>query len=130
MLSQVEIDKIRSVVSTKKGVAYAILFGSALKRLLTHSDIDLLVGGDLSTDEKVDLSMELTVQLGRKIDILCTGEARCEVVLRALSSGVPIVVCDKERIKEDYFKNFRLCDQGNPLKKIRFERLKRVYGNG
>ena len=130
MISEAEIKKIRSVVSKRRGVAYTILFGSALKHFLTHSDIDLMIGGDLSTVEKVDLSMELTVVLGRQIDIISLEDARCEVVLRAFASGIPILVRDKGRMKEDYLKNYHLSDQRNPLKRIRLERLKRVYGNG
>ena len=130
MLSDVEIEKIRSVVSSKRGVVYAILFGSALKRLLAHSDIDLMVEGELSPIEKADLLMELAIELRRPIDILCPKEAACDVVLRAFSSGIPILVRDRERLKEDYLKNYRLSDQGDPLKRIRLERLKRIYGNG
>jgi predicted nucleotidyltransferase len=130
MLSEVEIEKIRSAVSGRRGVAYAILFGSALKRLLPHSDIDLMVGGELSPAERADLLMELAVQLGRQIDLVSAKEALCDVVLRAFSSGIPILVRDTERLKEDYLKNYRLSDQGDSLKRIRLERLKRVYGNG
>jgi predicted nucleotidyltransferase len=130
MLSETEIEKIRSAVSGRRGVAYAILFGSALKRLLSHSDIDLMVGGELSPVEKADLLMELAIKLGRPIDILSPKEAACDVVLRAFSSGIPILVRDTERLKEDYLKNYRLSDQGDSLKRIRLERLKRVYGNG
>jgi hypothetical protein len=73
--------------------------------------------------------MALTLELHRPIDIVLTKEARCEVVLRAFSSGIPLVVRDKGKVKEDYFNHYRLCDQGDPLKRIRLERLKRVYGN-
>jgi predicted nucleotidyltransferase len=130
MLSEAEIEKIRSAVSGRKGIAYAILFGSALKRLLPHSDIDLMIGGELSPVEKADLLMELAIKLGRPIDILSSKESACDVVLRAFSSGIPILVRDTERLKEDYLKNYRLSDQGGSLKRIRLERLKRVYGNG
>jgi predicted nucleotidyltransferase len=130
MISEAEIEKIRSVVSSRREVAYVILFGSGLKRLLTHSDIDLMVGGELSPVEKADLLMELTVQLRRQIDLISVKEALCDVVLRAFSSGVPILVRDRERLKEDYFKNYCLYDQRDPLRRIRLERLKRVYGNG
>jgi predicted nucleotidyltransferase len=130
MLSEIEVEKIRSVVSSRRGVAYAILFGSALKRLLAHSDIDLMVGGELSSAEKADLLMELAVELRRSIDIISPKEAQCDVVLRAFSSGIPILVRDRERIKEDYLKNYCLHDQRDPLRRIRLERLKRVYGNG
>jgi predicted nucleotidyltransferase len=130
MLSEPEIETIRSVCSRKKEVAYAILFGSAVKRLLAHSDIDLMVGGELSPAVKADLLMELTVQLRRQVDLIYSQDALCEVVLGAFSSGIVILVRDRERLKEDYLKNYRLCDQNDSLRRIRLERLKRVYGNG
>ena len=99
MLSEDEIEKIKSLVSSRRGVAYAILFGSSLKRLLTNSDIDLMVGGELSPGEKADLLMELTVQLGRQIDLISAKEALCDLVLHAFSSGILILVRDRERLK-------------------------------
>jgi predicted nucleotidyltransferase len=130
MLSETEIEKIRSVLSKRSELVYAILFGSAMKRLHAGSDIDLLVGGDLSSNNKADLLMELTIQLGRQVDLVSAKEAQCDVILRAFSTGVPILVHDRERLKSDYLKNYRLCDQRQALKRIRLERLKRVYGNG
>jgi len=130
MLSETEIEKIRTVLSKKSELVYAILFGSAMKRFHAGSDIDLLVGGDLSANHKADLVMELTIQLGRQIDLVSAKEAQCDLVLRAFSTGVPILVRDRERLKEDYLKNYHLCDQRESLKRIRLERLKRVYGNG
>jgi predicted nucleotidyltransferase len=130
MLTENEIEKIKSVVSNRTGITYAILFGSALKHLLVHSDIDLLIGGDLDSSQKTDLSAALALKLRRPIDIVLTKDARCELILRAFSSGIPILVRDRERVKEDYLKHYRLCDQRDPLLRIRLERLKRVYGNG
>jgi len=130
MLSEVDIEKIKSVVSQRKEISYAILFGSALERLLAHSDIDLLIGGNLDRKIRSDLSMALALQIHRPIDIVLTKEARCDVVLKAFSSGAPLVVHDKGKMKEDYFEHYRLCDQARSLRKIRLERLKRVYGNG
>jgi predicted nucleotidyltransferase len=130
MLSEAEIDKIKSVVSGKEEIAYAILFGSALKHPLSHSDIDLLIGGDLGPRQKTDLSMSLALELHRAIDIVITKEARCDVVLRAFSSGILLTARDKRRVKEDYFNHYRLCDQEHLLKRVKLERLKRVYGNG
>ena len=129
MLSDIEIQKIKSVISQKEEISYALLFGSARKRLLAHSDIDLLIGGDLNKNLKDDLSMELTLELKRPVDIVLSKEARCEVVLKAFASGLPVLIRDKEKVKEDYFERYRLCDQSHPLRKIRLERLKRVYGN-
>ncbi len=130
VLAEAEIDKIKSVIYNKSEIAYVYLFGSARHRLLSHSDIDLMIGGELSPDERADLSMRLSLELGRQIDLVFSGEARSEVLLRALSSGIPILVRDRERVKDDYFKNFHLNDQATPLKRIRLERLKKVYRNG
>ncbi|MGQ9776872.1 MAG: nucleotidyltransferase domain-containing protein [Thermodesulfobacteriota bacterium] len=130
MLPEIEIEKIRSLFSKRRGIAYVFLFGSALRRLLPHSDIDFLVGGELNQTEKDDLLMELTIELKRPVDILFIQEAPCEVVLRAFSTGIPILLSERGRVKEDYLKNYRLYDQKVPLKRIRIERLKRVYGCG
>ncbi len=130
MLSEIDIEKIKSVVSQRKEISYAILFGSAVERLLAHSDIDLLIGGSLDQKMKSDLSMAMALQIHRTIDIVLTKDARCEVVLKAFSSGAPLIVRDRRKMKEDYFEHYRLCDQARSLRKIRLERLKRVYGNG
>ena len=130
MLSEIDIERIKSVVSLRKEISYAILFGSGVERLLAHSDIDLLIGGNLDRKMKSDLLMALALQIHRPIDIVLAKEARCEVVLKAFSSGVPLVVQDKGKMKEDYFEHYRLCDQARSLRKVRLERLKRVYGNG
>jgi predicted nucleotidyltransferase len=94
MLSETDIDKIRSAVFSRKGAAYVILFGSATRRLLSHSDVDLMIGGELSPVEKADLSMELAVELGRQVDIISPEEAPYDVVSRAFSSGIPVLVPD------------------------------------
>jgi len=130
MLTKTEIKKIESVISGRGRVAYAILFGSALRHLLSHSDIDLLIGGDLDTRQKTDLSAALSLALRRPIDIVLTKEARCDLVLLACSSGIPLFGRDKRKVKEDYFNCYRLCDQERLMKRVRLERLKRVYGNG
>jgi predicted nucleotidyltransferase len=130
MLSETEIARIRSVLLKRSEIDYGILFGSSLKRLLPQSDVDLLVGGDVDENLKDDLSVEMSIGLKRPVDIVLTKEARCEVVLKAFSSGLPVLVRDRVKVKEDYFKNYRLCDENRSLKRIRLERLKRVYGNG
>ncbi len=130
MLSETEIARIRSVLLRRSEIDYAILFGSSLKRLLPQSDVDLLISGDVDENLKGDLSMELTLELKRPVDIVLSKEARCEVMLKAFASGLPVLIRDKEKVKEDYFERYRLCDQAHPLRKIRLERLKRVYGNG
>jgi predicted nucleotidyltransferase len=130
MLSETEIARIRSVILRRSEIDYAILFGSSLKRLLPQSDVDLLIGGDVDENLKDDLSMEMSIGLKRPVDIVLTKEGRCEVVLKAFSSGLPVLVRDRVKVKEDYFKNYRLCDENRSLKRIRLERLKRVYGSG
>jgi predicted nucleotidyltransferase len=130
MLTETEIARIRSVIIRRPEIEYAILFGSSLKRSLPESDVDLLIGGDVDKNLKDDLSMEMSLGVKRLVDIVLAKEVRCEVALKAFSSGLPVFIRNREKMKEDYFERYRLCDQAHPLRKIRLERLKRVYGNG
>lgn len=130
MLPEIVIQRIKSVVLQRKEISYAILFGSAMKRLLAHSDVDLLVGGDLDREMKTDLLVALALQVHRPIDIVLTKESQCDVVLKAFSSGVLLVVQDRRRMKEDYFEHYRRCDEARSLRMTKLERLKRVYRNG
>ncbi len=119
MLTKNEIEKIRSVLSGRRGVAYAILFGSAVKHLLAHSDIDLLIGGDLDPSQKTYLTDALALELRRPIDIVLIKDARCDLALRAFSSGIPVAIRDKGKVKEDYLNCYRLCDQERLARNVR-----------
>ena len=130
MLSESEIEKLKTFLAGRSKVAYCFLFGSSLNGTSLHHDIDLLIGGDLSEEERGDLTSEIELLLGSPIDLVLSEKARCEVALRALSSGRPVLIRDRERLKEDYFRNFRLCEQKIPLRRVRLERLKRVYTHG
>jgi len=52
------LEEIKAVLFGAEGIGYAYLFGSALKRLLPDSDVDILVGGDLDFEQKTALAME------------------------------------------------------------------------
>jgi predicted nucleotidyltransferase len=123
------IDEIRSVLSQAEGIDYAFLFGSALRRLLPDSDLDILVGGELDFDQKNRLAMKLALRLKRNVDIVLAKEASHELILKALSQGRPIVVHRRKSLREDYFRNYFLYDASTSLRNIRLERVKRVYGN-
>jgi len=111
-------------------IGYAFLFGSALTHLRADSDVDILVGGDLTFDQKMDLTAKLVLMLRRKVDLVQASETRCELVLKALSKGMPILIRDPEALKRDYFKKFRLYDDTTNLRRLKLERIKRQYAHG
>jgi predicted nucleotidyltransferase len=122
------IDEIRSILSQVEGIDYAYLFGSALRRLLPDSDVDILVGGELDADQKNRLAMELSLSLKRNVDIVLAKEASYELILKALSQGRPILVHNRKSLREDYFRNYFLYDANTSLRNVRLERIKRIYG--
>ena len=121
------IDEIRAVLSQAEGIDYAYLFGSALKRLLPESDIDILMGGDLDFEQRTSLAMELSIRLKRNVDLVPAKEASYELTLNALSQGHPIFVSKKESLRQDYFKSYFLYDANTSLRNIRLERVKRIF---
>jgi len=121
------VAEIKGILSRVERVDYAYLFGSALKRLLPDSDIDILLGGDFDFDQKTSLAMELSLHLKRNVDLVLAKEASYELVLNALSRGRPIFVHKKESLRKDYFNSYFLFDANTTLRNIRLERVKRVY---
>jgi len=121
------IKKIRDVVSKSEKIDYAFLFGSVLKRTLPESDVDILLGAHLKPFEKIDLAMELELLLKRKVDIVLVNEAPCELVLKALAQGLPILINNKQSLKRDYFKNVYLYEDRSTLRKLRISRIKKKY---
>ena len=124
------IKKITELLSGHEKVEYAFIFGSVLKRPLPGSDIDILVGAHLGPFAKMYLAMELELALGRKVDMVLTKDASCEVVLKALSSGSPVLIREKGSLKNDYFRNFYLYEDASALRKMKISRVRRRYGNG
>ena len=121
---------IRKVLSADERVAYAFLFGSALTQLRADSDIDILVGGDLDFDTRMELTAKLALALKRNVDLVPARDARPGVVLKALSKGVPVFVRDKGAFKQDYFKAFRAYDDATNLRQLKLSRIKRQYARG
>ena len=123
------VNEINEVLSQAEGIHYAFLFGSALQRLLPESDIDILVGGDLNFELQTNLALELALRLKRDVDLVPAKEAPYELILKALSQGHPIFVTRKESLRQDYFRSYFLYDTNTSLRKIRLERVKRVWGH-
>jgi predicted nucleotidyltransferase len=121
------LEEIKAVLSGAEDIGYAYLFGSALKRLLPESDIDILVGGDLDFEQKTALAMELSLRLKRNVDLVLAKEASHELILTALSQGLPIFVREKGSLRRDYFQSYFLYDSNTSLRNIRLQRVKRVY---
>jgi predicted nucleotidyltransferase len=122
-----DIQKINEVLRQCSRIDYAFLFGSYLKHPMDDSDVDILLGASLEPSEKLDLAMQLECILKRKVDIVTTAEASCELILNALSQGLPLFINDKVRLKKDYFKNFRLFDERTSLRMLRMAKLKSKY---
>ena len=122
------IAEIKQILSHVKGIDYAYLFGSALNRLLPDSDIDILVGGDLGFDQKTKLSMELSLRLKRNVDIILAKEASYELIMNVFSHGESIFINKRDSLRQDYFKSYFLYDANTALRRIRLERIKRIYG--
>lgn len=122
--------KIKKIIKWYKMVNYVFVFGSSLKNLLSESDIDILVGGELSFIEKTDISVALESIFKRKIDLVLVKEACPEIIMKALSKGTPVMINSRSRLKEDYFNNFRLYEDRENLRKLRISRIKRRYSRG
>jgi len=121
------IAEIREILCQVEGVDYAYLFGSALKRLLPDSDIDILLGGDIDFEQKTSLAMELSLQLKRNVDLVLAREAPYELILNGLSQGMPIMVNNRSSLKRDYFKSYFLFDANTALREIRIRRVREKY---
>ena len=122
-----DIQKINEVLRQYSRIDYAFLFGSYLKHPMNDSDVDILLGASLEPSEKLDLAMQLELILRRKVDIVVTAEASCELLLNAFSKGLPLIINDKLSLKKDYFKNFRLFDERTSLRMLRMGKLKSKY---
>ena len=124
------IDIIDQTLRPVGSIEYAFLFGSALRRLLRESDIDILVGGEIDFDTKLVLTAGLSTRLKRNVDLVQASEARCELVLKAMSEGILIFVKYGEKLKQDYLRNWRSFDDSTGLRRIRIERIRQQYANG
>lgn len=124
------IDKIAQILRPVESIDYVFLFGSVLRRLLPQSDIDILIGGEMDFDQKMFLTAELSRALSRKVDMVFAREARCELVLKAMSRGLVVFTRNREKLKQDYIANLRHFDNGIGLRNIRFSRIQREYAYG
>jgi predicted nucleotidyltransferase len=124
------IETIDRTLRSIESIGYAFLFGSVLRRLLPESDIDILVGGELDFDRKLALIADLSTKLRRNVDIVYVREARCELVLKAMSEGILIFVRNSDILKQDYFTNWRCFDDSTSLRRIRMKRIKQQYAYG
>jgi predicted nucleotidyltransferase len=124
------IDDFRRLLAEADRVSYAFIFGSSVKALRSGGDVDILVDGQLSFTEKVDLEMKLESIVKKKVDIVQAEEAFPEIIMKAFSRGVKILVKNNEKLKEDYFKYLYAYEDGENLRRLRTARIKRKYNNG
>jgi predicted nucleotidyltransferase len=128
--SQHVIEETKKAFLQFESIDYGFIFGSGTKILLPESDIDILIGGHLTISERIDLAMELELVLRRKIDIVLTKDASPELVLKAFSRGLPVMINNKENLKKDYFENLHVYEDTEGLRKLRISRIKRRYSHG
>lgn len=122
--------EIREVLGKYKSVDYAFIFGSVLKRLLPQSDIDILIGGELTFLERVNIAGELEQIFKRGIDIVLVKETSPELVLKAFSRGLQVLVNNRDVLNKDYFKILYLYEDRENLRRLRVLRVKRRYKHG
>ena len=123
-------NQIREFFVKIPGIDYLFLFGSALKTLRPESDIDILISGQLTIEERLKLSVELGEVFKRKVDLVAVEEASNELIREAIPRGVPILVNNREKLKSDYLQNFYRYDDNTNLRELRRQRLKRSYSGG
>jgi predicted nucleotidyltransferase len=121
------IQTVKNILLQYRKIDYAFLFGSYIKHPMEDSDVDILVSASLDPSDKLDLTMKLELIFKRKVDMVIAAEASCELLLNALSQGLPLIINDKARLKKDYFKNFQLFDDRTMLRIIRIARIKSKY---
>jgi predicted nucleotidyltransferase len=121
------LEEIKAVLSEAEGIGYAYLFGSALKQLLPESDVDILVGGDLDFEQKTALALKLSLRLKRNVDLVLAKEASYELILTAISQGLPVFVREKGSLRRAYFQSYFLYDANTSLRNIRLQRVKRIF---
>lgn len=126
----IDIKRINDILGKYNSINYAFLFGSTLRKMHTASDIDILIGGKLSFTNRVNLASDLEILLKRKIDLIITQEASPILVLKALKEGRPVLIRNKDKLKDDYFNNFYKADDLFNLKRIKEEKIKREYCYG
>ncbi len=123
-------EKAKTLIERHPQIPYAFMFGSALRQLLPDSDIDILVGGELSFSERTDLSLGLEQLFHRPVDVVLSRHAPAELVLRALARGQVLLMRDPESLKRDYYEKYQACEDALGLWKVRQERLYRRFSYG
>jgi len=89
--------EIKEILKKNSNVKYAFLFGSIIKKPLPESDVDIVL----------------------------VKQAAPELVLKAFSLGIILCAKKKKELKEDYFRNLRLREDGKNLQRLKIARMKR-----
>lgn len=130
VISSHDIQSIHNYFKSKRRVNYVVLFGSALKALKADSDIDLLIGGTVSFNDRISYAADLEKLIGRRVDIVPIDKTFCDLALQAFAHGKIVFVRRKEQLKEDYYKSRRLFDDNTPLRQIRTHRIRSIFVHG
>ena len=118
---------LQTFLARQKSIDYAVLFGSALKKMHAESDVDILLQGKLSPARRIQLSLQLEKIVGRKVDLVLVNETSCELVLEALKHGKVILINNHQALKDDYLRNFYLYDDTVNLRRLRQARMRKRF---
>jgi predicted nucleotidyltransferase len=121
---------ITDVLLPVESIQYSFLFGSALSQLLPQSDIDVLIGGQITADQRMDIAIALSIRLKRTVDLVLVRDAHCDIVMKAMSEGLLVFVKDNESLKQDYITIWRQFDDSAELRRIKIDRIKLQYCHG
>lgn len=126
-MNNLYIKRLKKIIDKYNSINYAFLFGSTLKKPHSTSDIDILIGGEISFIDRVNLSSDLEILFKKKVDIVIAQEASPILVLKVFKEGRPISIRAKDKLKEDYFNNFYRVDALVNLRRVREEKVRREY---
>ena len=119
---------LKNVFGRYKRIHYVVLFGSAArKKLRANSDIDVMVGGSLTFNQRTRLMADLEMQLKRPVDIMLSSNADSDVALSAFAKGIPIIVHDESIFKKDFFRHYYHVEDAMYLKMIKAAKLRRSF---
>ena len=124
------INKIKDFLDKKEAISYAFIFGSILKEPLPQSDIDILIGGDIDSFERLDLSADLEMFLKKRVDLVVADQASCALLMEAFSKGRRIFVNNEKKLKKDYFQAYYRYEDWIYLRDISIDKLKKDAENG
>jgi predicted nucleotidyltransferase len=86
-----DVERVVREVAPARGVRLAVLFGSAVRDPDRARDVDIAVEGDVGPDDRLALSSEIEVRLGRPVDLVVLRPQTSELLrFEVFRAGVPV----------------------------------------